>query len=207
MKRFATMCSLLTLCAATGIVQGGPPLVDPPTPPPCAADGTCYPNTCKWGYYPGRWRTWPGSELVPEPASATPTPAAEQRISPELGHSETPPAELEDAAAPPSSPKHEAPAAAPEGGERPPANGSDGLPPGMPDVPLPDAETPPTAPVTAPPTSDVDPPPTLPSSLSARQRGAPNRQATAPLSRPTGASHVSSSDPPPSPPWIHSASL
>jgi len=211
MKRFATWYCSLSAVAATSVALGsGPPLIDPPTPPPCAADGTCYPNTCRWGYYPGRWRTWPGTELAPEPTSAAPTPAEMQRVSPELGHSETPPAELEDAAAPPSSPKHEPPAAAAEPSEKPPGSSSDGLPPGMPDVPLPDVETPTTTPLTAPPTSEVDPPPALPSALSMRsERGhsTPAGQATPPVVRKSGVSRVPSGDPPPSPPWVQSASL
>ncbi len=185
--------------------------IDPPTPPPCAADGTCYPNTCRWGFYPGRWRTWPGTELAPEPTSAAPTPAEQKRVSEELGHSETPPAELEDAAAPPSSPKHEPPAAAPESNEKPPTSGGDGLPPGMPDVPLPDVETPSTAPLVAPPTSQADPPPALPSALSRLRSewggSATTGQAAAPVVRKPGISRVPSGDPPPSPPWGHSAAL
>lgn len=229
MKRLTAWCSLLSICAVTGTALAGSPLIDPPTPPPCAADGTCYPNTCRWGFYPARWRTWPGAELVPEPTSAAPTPAEEPRVSPELGHSETPPPELEDAAAPPSSPKHEPPPTTPaasESTETPPAGSGDGLPPGMPNVPLPDAETPPTSPLTAPPTSplmappaspltapptsEADPPPALPSAFSARTRqgrSTSDRQAMAPIVRKSGVSRVTSGDPPPSPPWVHSTSL
>jgi hypothetical protein len=225
MNRLTTLSCSLAICGVTSLAWGQLPLIDPPTPPPCAADGTCYPNTCRWGYYPSRWRTWPGTEMAPEPSSAGPTPADQQRVSPELGHSETPPAELEDAAAPPSSPRHEPPAA--PGQEQASPDGSgDGFPQGMPNVPLPDAEspstsplttpppsplmTPPPSPLTTPPTSGFDPPPTFPSALSmrsGRSPSAPVGQAIAPPVQKPGVSRVTSSDPPPSPPWIHSASL
>lgn len=210
MNRLTTLSCSLAICGVTSLALGRSPLVDPPTPPPCAADGTCYPNTCRWGYYPSRWRTWPGTEMAPEPSSVAPTPADQQRVSPELGHSETPPADLEDAAAPPSSPRHEPPVAAPGQDEKTPEGSGDGFPSGMPNVPLPDAETPTNSPLTTPPTSDVDPPPTFPSALSMRSgRGpsAPVGQAMAPLVQEPGVSRVPSGDPPPSPPWIHSAAL
>jgi len=44
----------------------------PPSPPPCAADGTCRPNRDSWGFNRTRWRRWPGEEV---PA---PTPAEEE---------------------------------------------------------------------------------------------------------------------------------
>ena len=117
MKRFCGWCAFSIVCCVAGLAAGRAPLIDPPTPPPCAADGTCYPNTGEWGYYPARWRTWPGATLEPTPAKS-PT-EAEGQVSPELGHTETPPAELEDAAAPPSSPKRE------EQPEGPPAAGEE----------------------------------------------------------------------------------
>ena len=71
-------CALATCCTA-GLAMGRSPLpIDPPTPPPCAADGTCYPNTGEWGYYPSRWRPWPGDQLVPTPSDAEPTPAEQE---------------------------------------------------------------------------------------------------------------------------------
>jgi hypothetical protein len=201
MNRLTTLFCWLAVCGVTGSASGRSPLpIDPPTPPPCAADGTCYPNTCEWGYYPSRWRTWPGDQLEPTP-SKTPT-EAEGRVSPELGHSETPPPELEDAAAPPSSPKREeATAEPPAAGERPPAtdNGESSLP----NVPLPDAETP--SPLGT--TSEFDPPPPLPRSLSDKLPGTGQRQAATPIGgRPT-TSRVSTIDPPPAPPWAQSAAL
>ena len=41
-----------------------PCTIDRPTPPPCAADGTCYPNENTWGWYPCHWRQWPGEVLA-----------------------------------------------------------------------------------------------------------------------------------------------
>jgi hypothetical protein len=202
MNRFATYSSLLAVLSATGLANGHSPFpIDAPTPPPCAADGTCYPNRGEWGYYPSRWRMWPGDFLEPEPSAVSPTPA-DARVSPELGHSETPPAELEDAAAPPSSPKREAPPElAPEA--TPAAPGSES---GLPDVPLPDDETPPTAPVTQP-TSDLDPPPALPFSVTPESRATSARRAAARGGPRLDSPRVSTNDPPPAPPWGQSAAL
>jgi hypothetical protein len=199
MKRFCGWCTLSIVCSVAGLAAGRAPLIDPPTPPPCAADGTCYPNTGEWGYYPSRWRTWPGAQLEPT-AAKSPTPA-EGQISPELRHTETPPAELEDAAAPPSSPKHEEPAeGAPAEGAKQPA--AESQPSTLPNVPLPDAESPPLG-----PTSENDPPPALPRSLSMRPTGTGTRQAAMLGGSHPAASGVSTGDPPPTPPWAQSASL
>ena len=200
MNRFSTFGCLLLACGATSLAVGRQPLVDPPTPPPCAADGTCYPNTGEWGYYPARWRTWPGAQLEPTPSKA-PT-EAEGRVSEELGHSETPPAELEDAAAPPSSPKREAPSAAPPtGGEKP--RELENSESSLPNVPLPDAETP--RPLG--PTSEHDPPPALPRTFSSQLPAAGSRLAAAPIVDRRTTSPGSTSDPPPAPPWAQSAAL
>ncbi len=32
---------------------------DCPLPPPCSAEGGCYPKRDTWGYYPTQWSTWP----------------------------------------------------------------------------------------------------------------------------------------------------
>jgi hypothetical protein len=200
MIRLTLWCTGLMVCGTTGLALGRAPLIDPPTPPPCAADGTCYPKTGEWGYYPARWRTWPGVNLEPTP-SKSPT-AADDQVSPELGRSETPPADLEDAAAPPSSPRREESEEAPPvpGGE-PPAGGKPES--ALPNVPLPDAET--AAPFG--PTSDSDPPPALPKSLLS-QRTAPDRRPVAKMAGPrSAAARVSTSDPPPVPPWAQSVSL
>jgi hypothetical protein len=200
MMRFGSKSLLLAVCCLSGTALGRAPLIDQPTPPPSAADGICYPNTGGWGYYPARWRTWPGMQLEPTP-SKSPTEAG--RVSPELGPSETPPADLEDAAAPPSSARpreKDDESAAPS--ETPPAT-----PPGgetsLPDVPLPDAES--ASPLG--PATYHDPPPVLPRSLSANSHPFGRTRANvAPVSRPA-TSRVSTNDPPPTPPWAQSASL
>lgn len=204
MKRFTTWYISLVVLGATNVALGRSPIpIDPPTPPPCAADGTCYPRTCEWGWYPARWRTWPGAELTPTPSGAAPTPA-DDRVSPELSHSETPPAELEDAAAPPGSPRRDAqpdgaPAGPPIPGESTPNGGGTGLP----DVPLPNDENAPLG----PPTTNNDPPPALPFTTSSSGHTSGNRQAAIPASRRLGSSRVSTGDPPPTPPWMLSVSL
>ena len=196
----------MTVSVATGVASGGSPLIDPPTPPPCAADGTCYPNTAGGDII----RVAGGLGLAPslhravkQLADARWGTACQSRAR-SFRNSAGGTGRRRGAAV-----VAEARSAGcrARGGEKPPAN-NDGLPPGMPDVPLPDAETPPTAPpVTAPPTSNLDPPPALPSSLSSRGRSAPSQHAMIPNAATPRAQHVSSGDPPPSPPWVHSAAL
>ncbi|MGE3240788.1 MAG: hypothetical protein AB7G28_18115 [Pirellulales bacterium] len=198
MKRFEIWCFLFSICTVCETSRGGAPLIDPPTPPPCAADGICYPNTGKWGFYQARWRTWPGAKL--EPTAKSPTEAG--RISEELGPAETPPAEMEDAAAPPSSarPREEGSEKTP--GEKPPAAAPGGEST-LPNVPLPDAEK--ASPLG--PTGEHDPPPTLPRSLTGTSRSqGQGRAPSLQLRRPANA-RVSTNDPPPAPPWAQSASL
>ena len=165
-----------------------PGLIDRPSPPPCAADGTCYPNKEVWGYYPGRWRTWPGVSGLPTPSTLEPTPAD---LGPELSPHETPRPEVEDRQAPPATTKRQPaslPVEAAEGGAE--------------SEPTPPQFTPPTP--TGLPTSDADPPPAFPLSLTV-QAGTFAPAATA-RSR-TDASTRSTGDPPPAPPWNHRASL
>lgn len=45
----------------------------PETPPPCAADGACYPRRDTWGNYVTRWRPWPGDQI-----GLAPTPEEER---------------------------------------------------------------------------------------------------------------------------------
>lgn len=200
MRRLTMCCSLLLLLACVSWSMAGPPvLIDRPSPPPCAADGICYPNVTEWGYYPSRWRRWPGHELVPTPAEPTP----EQRLGPDVPPYEIPPPEREDERAPPAStkPPEEAPSGEP-GEEPPPADGFDApTTPGPPGYPAP-LESP------AEPTTDLDPPPVPPfagtsaiGSRSAELRRPTNR-------RPRAARSGPASDPPPQSPWIYrSASL
>ena len=69
--RFATGFALIALASATALVPATLLAAHPPTPPPCAADGACYPKRTTWGYYKTNWRPWPGDK-----AGIQPTPAA-----------------------------------------------------------------------------------------------------------------------------------
>jgi hypothetical protein len=212
-------CASWALCAA-------PAHIDRPTPPPCAADGTCYPNENTWGWYPCHWRKWPGEELVPTPAGTQPTPSGRPG---ELQPYETPTPEQEDIQAPPSTKK-------PETATAPATEGAPPLPPaeeGAPGQPSPNA-VPPTAPAPSyptpnypvpmhpmpnspggvrPSTSDSDPPPSLPQRLSALSPRAA-AEGFAPAARPqdrltiTRPRHDASNDPPPQlPSLFHSAAM
>lgn len=209
MVRISGWCTLMVVSGATAWAMGRPPLIDPPTPPPCAADGTCYPKTSEWGYYQSRWRTWPGAELEPTPSKA-PTEAG-GRISPELGHSEPPPAEFEDAAAPPSSPRREKPIETPSAPPTMPPPGETGESPSGPRPERPSLAPPDETlgrPIdTLGPSSNNDPPPALPRSFSARTPSVPNYRGTSAPTVRQVSPQVSTIDPPPSPPWAQSASL
>lgn len=67
--------------------------VDHATPPPCTAEGGCYPKRNTWGYHTTKWRRWPGAVYggpAPETAGSPddlpviepPTPADEDKSSP-----------------------------------------------------------------------------------------------------------------------------
>jgi hypothetical protein len=188
MRQFLLSGALLVGCGSTSLVAAQTPgLIDRPTPPPCAADGTCYPNTKAWGYYPVRWRTWPGSAYASDASKLEPTPAD---LGPELRPHETPPAELEDKQAPPATTKRAPP-----------------QPPGPADENVEGEPGPPPGPAGAPPgspTSDADPPPAFPLSMSTPTRATDISVGT--KSR-LVAPRAAASDPPPSPPWGHRASL
>ena len=188
---------LVVLVCAAWCTAGQPPVpIDRPTPPPCAADGICYPNINEWGYYPGRWRRWPGHELVPTPAE----PAPADRLGPDLAPYEVPSPEKEDERAPPASTKREttAPAGEPSGD----ASAPEGLDtPTSPSYPSPLSQP-------AEPTTDLDPPPAPPFAMSPATRplATPLRAPT--NRRPRAAGTASTTDPPPAMPWTsHSASL
>ena len=143
-----------------------PPL-DRPTPPPCCADGVCYPNPTTWGVYPTRWRRWPGVTDAPLEPSPAPAPG---ELGPEVPPYEAPPAEEEERRAPPPTQQRRPVEAPPEGEAAP------GTHPTTP----PEGATPPTGPFDLGPTmeesptdedslrmpwdpqTDVDPPPALP---------------------------------------------
>jgi hypothetical protein len=191
MKRLTITCYTLVCWGGVSSALAVTPLpIDRPTPPPCAADGTCYPNEGTWGWYQCRWRKWPGEELVPTPAGVQPTPAEVQKGT-DLTPFETPSPEHEDIQAPPSTKKTESSSAAtPEGESATPSEGATPsrtapssetpMPPrppqgtpapsrgnSTPSYPTPNYPTPykptPTTPGGAhQPTSDADPPPALP---------------------------------------------
>jgi hypothetical protein len=163
-------------CCCGGICKQAPPNpldVGRPSPPPCCADGYCYPNYQTWGHYGTRWRRWP-IELAAARPAGVPEPGA---LGPDVRPYETPPPEEEDRRAPPpSAPRGEpvqiAPRTAPqegqeqappeertappEGEEPPPSPESifdlptEATPPGLPPLPTPTEETPTTTPLAPP---------------------------------------------------------
>src|SRR5262245_25067929 len=46
--------------------------LDRPTPPPCCVDGICRAHAGSFGYFPTRWRTWPGLGVAPMPTLQPP---------------------------------------------------------------------------------------------------------------------------------------
>jgi hypothetical protein len=217
----------LAICAYDLARAAHPPL-DRPTPPPCCADGICYPNPTTWGVYGTRWRRWPTdtSQLVP----AAPAPVRD--LGPDIPAYETPRAEDEDRRAPPRTvtPAEEAEAAEPgtapltpsgEGGlETPPTTPltpqtspltpqtSPLAPPGTPLTPEPSPLAPPTRMPweedATGPTGDWDPPPSLPTATAATSapqgslRTMRQTEQAAPRIPTSRPRHAPSNDPPPS---------
>ena len=93
-----TTAGLLLLSLGGSSFAAAPPCPDRPTPPPCCADGRCYPNPLTFGVYETRWRRWPVevAALGPDGQPGT-LPAATDDIP----RFEAPPAEEEDQKAPP----------------------------------------------------------------------------------------------------------
>ena len=146
---------VLVACASNNPATAANPPLDRPTPPPCCADGICYPKPDTWGVYGTRWRRWPGDELEPTPASRAPGKAV-----PDLEPYETLPPELEDRSAPPpTKPRAEAEGEGERPPERPIAPGPGGEMEAPRGTPL---TTPPESPLTAPPESPLVPRPTTP---------------------------------------------
>jgi hypothetical protein len=205
-------CALAAVGTAQFATAGTRLPIDHPTPPPCAADGSCYPKTGEWGWYQGRWRQWPGVALEPTPSNRGPGPTPAAGGS-ELGPSEPPSAEQEDVQAPPPSSTKKKPAAT-ESGDKPAAEKSEnttfpGLPPLPPYQSTPATPSGPAAPKTST-TGDLDPPPELPYAISPAGKTAPttNRGANTSGPRLNAQGATSTNDPPPSPPWsFRSAAL
>jgi hypothetical protein len=144
-----TTATLFAACLAGDLAIAAHPPLDRPTPPPCCADGICYPNPITWGWYETRWRRWPTEELQPTPAPAAPIPG---KKIPDIPAYETPPPEEEDRRAPPpTKPRAEAEEGAEVPGEAPVAPPPGGGP-----------EAPRTAPLTPPPGGQLTPPPAAP---------------------------------------------
>ena len=140
---------LFTACIVGEAAIAAHPPLDRPTPPPCCADGICYPNAPTWGWYGTRWRRWPMEELQPTPAATTPA----DKLGPDIQPYETPPAEEEDRRAPP--PTKPAAEEGAEGGAEAPGTAPLAPPPGG------GSESPSTAPLTpAPAAPSIVPPPT-----------------------------------------------
>ncbi|MDC0936611.1 hypothetical protein OAS39_10015 [Pirellulales bacterium] len=80
--RYAVRVALVASAAA--IVFGPAALfaAHPPTPPPCAADGTCLPKWTTWGVYKTNWRPWPGDNagITPTPAASEPSPGSAEDL-------------------------------------------------------------------------------------------------------------------------------
>lgn len=234
MKRITLIGTSLAAFGCASFAVGGSPLhVDRPTPPPCAADGTCYPNENTWGWYPCHWRQWPGEVLAPTPAGAQPTPA--EGPGGQLKPYETPSPEQEDAQAPPSTKTSAAPEAVPaappaEGGAPARTSAAPGAPPEpvrppqttpatphttpnypTPNYPTPNRPTPGASSGARPSTTDNDPPPSLPWQVSSSRRRAAMADAaprTDVQQHPTAPHQPAGNDPPPSLPSVfHSAAL
>lgn len=140
-------------CGPGGACSGGAargfPSVDGALPPPCSADGICYPKPETFGFHRTRWRRWPGDEAT----GPAPTPAEATEGDELLQPFDTPAPELEDQQAPP--PIEDDPGA--ESDEP-----DDELPPLEIDLPpLPD-RPPLNQPFAPPPPADEDGPPGLP---------------------------------------------
>ena len=186
------LASVFGICAAR-LVSAAPPPLDRPSPPPCCADGLCYPNPLTWGHYPTKWRRWPTDYLEPLPPEALP-PAP---LDPDVPAFEAPPAEEEDRRAPPPT----APRVPPEGEDQAPAPPSRG----------PATGAPPTVPITPP-----QPPAAFPWDEDRGEEDAPASEfrldsEPPPTTRPFGGEPPSSLqfdepmgqlDPPPAPPFV-----
>jgi hypothetical protein len=175
----------LAMSAVKPAVADNPPL-DRPTPPPCCADGICYPNIGEWGWYKTNWRRWPTEELQPTPGAVAPKAGTE---IPDIGPYETPTPEQEDQRAPPRTKVRE------EGEEvegprqgplqRPSAPGGSESPRTSPLAPGPSSPTmPPPSRLTPGPTSPLVPGPTTPFSPSPSEPGRPTPQSPSLLTPP-----------------------
>jgi hypothetical protein len=63
----------IAIVASIGPVAAATLPLDRPTPPPCCADGICAAHASSFGYFPTRWRVWPGLSQAPLPTVKQPT--------------------------------------------------------------------------------------------------------------------------------------
>jgi hypothetical protein len=94
--KLSAMGLLALVASLASTFAAGPPLTRP-TPPPCCVDGVCHAHASTFGYFPTRWRVWPGLGVAPEPKIEE-TPVRE---IPGVRPFEMPPPEEEDRQAPP----------------------------------------------------------------------------------------------------------
>jgi hypothetical protein len=215
----------LVLAGLCGQAMAVPPCVDRPTPPPCCADGRCYPSPMTFGYYDTHWRRWP-LENVGENTPQT----GEQQLKGVIPPFQSMPAEEEDRKAPPpTSPNEEVPpvrmqpsGTAPNGASTVPGSETR-MAPNAPPPRQPGDQSPPTgpprllqpyepqAPGSRPSTGtggtnrtgEADPPPALPFGPVLQSGMGPareaRREAVHPTARAPRAANVNSSndDPPP----------
>ncbi|QDU91667.1 hypothetical protein Pla175_50970 [Pirellulimonas nuda] len=156
LHRTIRLAACLAVALPLSAEAGGHHPPDRLTPPPCSAEGGCVPNRTDYGYYPGRWRRWPGDY---DEAFPTPAGTAEESALPTV---EPIAPEVEDRQAPPPSESKEEPETSDDAGsggemELPPLPGLPGLP-GMPG-PGPGAGS---GDAPAPPSGGSNPPPRLP---------------------------------------------
>lgn len=172
LKRLLLSAAAAGMFAPQALAVHNAECIDCPTPPPCSAEGGCYPNRRTFGYYKTSWNRWPGD--YDEPASS---PAERTILDPTI----IPKATEEDRAAPPpSEPKDDGPAASGPGeGAReldlptlPPIPGAQ---------PAPGNQQPPAAdgPPGLPPLPGFGPPPGIgaPPSTGVQPQGRPKRDA------------------------------
>jgi hypothetical protein len=101
-------------CCCDGLCNQLPPnplAPGRPSPPPCCADGYCYPNYETWGHYKTRWRRWPIELAATAPSRAPTTPSAPRPDVP--SYEVLPPEEEDRRAPPPSAPRGESVQTAP----------------------------------------------------------------------------------------------
>jgi hypothetical protein len=151
-----------------------------PTPPPCCADGFCYPKPETWGFYKTRWRHWPVEYVAAAPGLPGVGPAGQPGLEPDRYILPTP--DEEDRRAPPPTipkappggatsvrptprpgetapPVDEAPPTAPgePGGAPSGAAPTDELPPQDSLFGVPFEDAPATTPLTPPPSKEATP--------------------------------------------------